>query len=128
MYKNNKNENMKRKTSPRNSTKRGFLVIPQALYRHYRDLRRLNKYQIPPNKHQTKQTSKEKKCTRLFKKTKHIYVVCSETTHVYTRLSRQKACICFKTRQDKGERLKTQTHSEQELSSNDATRTIIETR
>jgi hypothetical protein len=63
MYKEDKNEKMKRKTLPRNSTKRGFLVIPQALNRHYRDPRRLNKHQIPPNKHQTKQTGKEKRCT-----------------------------------------------------------------
>jgi hypothetical protein len=63
MYQDNKNETMKRKTLPKNSTKRGFPVIPRALNRHYRDLRRLNKHQIPPNKHQTKQTGKEKACT-----------------------------------------------------------------
>jgi hypothetical protein len=34
MYKDNKNENMKRKTSPKNSTKRGFpVILPQALQR-----------------------------------------------------------------------------------------------
>jgi hypothetical protein len=55
---------MKRKTSPIDSTKRGFLFIPQALNRHYRDPRRLNKHQIPPNKHQTEQTGKENRCTR----------------------------------------------------------------
>jgi hypothetical protein len=38
MYKDNKNEKMKRKTSPKYSTKRGFSIIPQALNRHYRDL------------------------------------------------------------------------------------------
>jgi hypothetical protein len=58
MYKDDKNDKMKRKTSPINSTKRGFLVIPQALNRHYRDLRRLSKHQIPPNKHQTRQKGK----------------------------------------------------------------------
>jgi hypothetical protein len=63
MYKDNKNENMKRNTSPKNSTKRGFLVIPQALNRNYKDPRRLNKHQIPPNKHHTKKTCKEKRCT-----------------------------------------------------------------
>jgi hypothetical protein len=62
MYKDNKNEKMKRKNSPKNSTKRGFLVIPQALNRHYRDLRRLNKHKIPPSKHQTKKNNKEKTC------------------------------------------------------------------
>jgi hypothetical protein len=128
MYKDNKNEKMKRKTSPKNSTKRGFPVIPQALNRHYRDLRRLNKHQIPPNKHQTKKTRQGKRCTRLFGKTERIYAACSETTCVYTRLSRKKARICFETRPGKGERLKTQTQSEQELSSNDTTRTTIETR
>jgi hypothetical protein len=61
MYKDNKNEKMKRKTSPKNSTKRGFPVIPQALNRHYRDLRRLNKHKIPPNKHQTKKNRQGKK-------------------------------------------------------------------
>jgi hypothetical protein len=60
MYKDNKNEKMKRKTSPKKSTKRGFPVIPHALNRHCRDLRTLNKHQIPPNKHHTKQTGKEK--------------------------------------------------------------------
>jgi hypothetical protein len=53
-----KNENMKRKTSPRNSNKRGFLVIPLALNKHYRDPRRLIKHQIPPNKHQTRKNRK----------------------------------------------------------------------
>jgi hypothetical protein len=62
MYMDNKNEKLKRKTSPKNSTKRGFTDIPQALNRHYRDLRRLNKYQIPPIKHQTKKTGKEEMC------------------------------------------------------------------
>jgi hypothetical protein len=60
MYKENKNEKMKRKTSPKNSTKRRFLVIPQVVNRHYRDLRRLNKHQIPPKKHQTNKTCKDK--------------------------------------------------------------------
>jgi hypothetical protein len=59
MYKDNQNEKMMRKTPPRNSTKDRFPVIPQALNRHYRDPRRLNKHQIPPNNHQTKKTGKE---------------------------------------------------------------------
>jgi hypothetical protein len=59
MCKDNKNENMKRKTSPRNSTKRGFPIIPQALNRHYGDPRRLNKHQLPPKKHQTRKKGKE---------------------------------------------------------------------
>jgi hypothetical protein len=128
MYKNNKNEKMKRKTSPKNSTKRGFHVIPQALNKHYRDLRRLSKHQIPPSKHQTKQKGKEKRCTRLFGKTVRIYTACSETDRVCRRLSSKKECISFETRPGKGEKLKTQTQSEQELSSNDMTRTTIETR
>jgi hypothetical protein len=53
MYKDNQNENMMRKTPPRNSNKDRFLVIPQALNRHYKDPRRINKHQIPPNNHQT---------------------------------------------------------------------------
>jgi len=66
MYKDDKNENMKRKTLPKNSTKRGFPVIPQALNKHYRDLRRLNKHKFPPSKHQTKQNKNEQGCTWLF--------------------------------------------------------------
>jgi hypothetical protein len=54
-----KNEKMNRKTSLRNSTKRGFHIIPQALNRHYRDSIRLSKHQIPPSKHQTKKKGKE---------------------------------------------------------------------
>jgi hypothetical protein len=83
MYKDNKKEKMKRKTSPRNSTKRGFLVIPRELNRHYRDLRRLNKHQIPPNKHQTKKTCMEK-CV----------CDCLGKQSIYTQLvARQPACI-----------------------------------
>jgi hypothetical protein len=48
MYKDNKNEKKKRKTLPKNSTKRGFPVNSQVLNRHYRDLTRLSKNQIPP--------------------------------------------------------------------------------
>jgi hypothetical protein len=59
MYKDNQNEKVMRKTLPKNSTPDRFPVIPETLNRHYRDLRRLNKHQIPPNKHQTKKTSKE---------------------------------------------------------------------
>ena len=59
MCKDNQNEKVMRKNPPKNSTKDRFYVIPQALNRHYRDLKRLNKHQIPPNNHQTKQTSKE---------------------------------------------------------------------
>jgi hypothetical protein len=59
MYKDNQNENMMRKTLPKNSTKDRFLVIPQELNSHYRDPRRLGKHQIPPNNHQTQQTIKE---------------------------------------------------------------------
>jgi hypothetical protein len=128
MYKDNKNEKMKRKTLPINSTKRGFPVIPQALNRNYRDLRSLIKHQIPPNKHHTKKTGKEKKFTLLFGKRERIYIACNETTYMYTRLSRKPVRICFETRPGKGGRLKNQTQSEQELSSNDTTRTIIETR
>jgi hypothetical protein len=40
--------------------------------------------------------------------------------------AREKGCICFKTRPGKGKRLKTQTHSEHDLSSNDTTRNIKE--
>jgi hypothetical protein len=61
MYKENKNEKMKRKTLPKNLKKKGFLVIPRALNGHYRDLSMLNKHQIPPRKHQTKKTGKENK-------------------------------------------------------------------
>jgi hypothetical protein len=83
MYKDNKNENMKRKTSLKNSTKRGFPIIPQVLNRHYKDLRRLKKHQIPPNKHQTNKTGKEKGvCDCLGKQS------------VYMQLAvRQPACI-----------------------------------
>jgi hypothetical protein len=59
MYKDNQNEKVMRKTPPKNSTPDRFPVIPQALNSHYRDPRRLNKHQIPPNNHQTQQTSKE---------------------------------------------------------------------
>jgi hypothetical protein len=83
MYKDNKNEKMKRKTSPKNSTKRGFPVIPQVLNRHYRDLRRLSKHQIPPSKHQTKKTGKEKGVRD-----------CLGKQSVYTQLAvRQPVCI-----------------------------------
>jgi hypothetical protein len=83
MYKDNTNEKMKRKTSPKNSTKRGFSVIPRVLNRHYRDLRRLNKYQIPPRKHQTKKTGKEKGVRDCFTK-----------KSIYTQLAvRQPVCI-----------------------------------
>jgi hypothetical protein len=41
---------------------------------------------------------------------------------------REKMRICFKTRPGKGERLKTQTQSEQKLSRNDVTRKTIEMR
>jgi hypothetical protein len=97
---------MKRKTFPINSTKRGFPGIPQALNRNYRYLRSLIKNQIPPNKHHTKKTSKEKKFTLLFGKTKHIYIACSETTCMYTHMSRKPARICFERRPRKGDRLK----------------------
>jgi hypothetical protein len=59
MYKDNQNEKMMRKTLPRNSTKDRFPVISQALKRHYRDPRSLNKHQIPPKNHQTKKKGKE---------------------------------------------------------------------
>jgi hypothetical protein len=49
-----------RKTPPKNSTPNRFPVIPEKLNRHYRDLRRLNNYKIPPNNHKTKKTGKEK--------------------------------------------------------------------
>jgi hypothetical protein len=58
MYQENKNENMMRKTSPKKSTKDRFPVIKQALNRHYRDPRRLDKHQIPPKNHQTKKIRK----------------------------------------------------------------------
>jgi hypothetical protein len=45
---------------------------------------------------------------------------------VYTQLLRKKVLIYLKTRLGKGERMKTQTQSEQELSSNDTTRAIID--
>ena len=96
------------KTLPINSTKRGFPVIPHALNRHYKDLRRLNKHQIPPNKHQTKKKFKEKGCMPLFGETVCIYTACSERAYVYTRSSRKKARICFEARPGKGERMKTQ--------------------
>jgi hypothetical protein len=51
MYKDNQNEKVTRKTSPKNATPDRFLVIPQALNMHYRDSRRLIKHQIPPNNH-----------------------------------------------------------------------------
>jgi hypothetical protein len=96
MYNDNQNEKVMRNTPPKNSTQDRFLVIPQTLNSHYRDLRRLNKHQISPNNHQTQQTKKEDWCTRLFKETKHMYTTCRGTSHVYMRLSNQKPCICFK--------------------------------
>jgi hypothetical protein len=60
MYKDNQNENMMRKTPPRNSTKDRFPVTQQTLKRHYRDPRRIKKHQIPPNNHQTKKKKKGK--------------------------------------------------------------------
>jgi hypothetical protein len=103
MYKDNKIEKMKRKTSPKNSTKRGFPVIPQALNRHYRDLRRLSKHKIPPNKHQTKQKGKEKCVCH-----------CLGKQCVYTQLAvRQHACVRdMYMLSSKGKRLNTQTQSE----------------
>jgi hypothetical protein len=59
MCKDNENEKVMRKTLPKNSTPNRFLVIPQALNMHYRDLRRLNKHQIPPNNHQNQKKRKE---------------------------------------------------------------------
>ena len=56
MYKDNQNEKVMIKNPPKNSTKYRFPVIPQALNRHYRDPRRLNKHQNLPNNHQTQQT------------------------------------------------------------------------
>jgi hypothetical protein len=83
MYKDNKNKNMKRKTSPKNSTKRGFPVTPQVLNRNYIDLRRLSKHQIPPSKHQTKKICKEKGVHD-----------CLGKQSVYTQLAvRHPACI-----------------------------------
>jgi hypothetical protein len=83
MGEDNKNEKMKRKTSPRNSTKRGFHVIPQALNRHYRDLRRLSKHQIPPSKHQTKKKGKKTDVRD-----------CSGKQSIYMQLAvRQHVCI-----------------------------------
>jgi len=58
MYKDNQNEKMMRKTLPKNSTKDRFPVIPQTLNSHYRDPRRLNNLQNPPNNHQTQKTIK----------------------------------------------------------------------
>jgi hypothetical protein len=55
--KDNQNENMMRKTPPKNSTKDKFPVIPQTLNNHYRDLRRLINHQNLPNNHETKQPS-----------------------------------------------------------------------
>jgi hypothetical protein len=119
---------MKRKTLPKYSTKRGFFVISQVLNRHYRDLRRLSKHKIPPSKHQTKQNSKEKGVRD-----------CLGKQCVYTQLAvRQHPCVCncqakmrvyaLKQGQAREKRLKTQTQSEQELLSNDTTRTTIENR
>ena len=59
MYKDNQNEKMTRKALPKNSTKDEFPAIPQTLNSHYKDLRRLNNHQNPPNNHQTQQTNKE---------------------------------------------------------------------
>jgi hypothetical protein len=90
MYKDNQNENMMRKTPPKNSTKDKFLVIPQTLNSHYRDPRRLNNPQNLPNNHQNQKTRKEGWFTQLFKETECMYTSCIRTTHVYTWLSRKK--------------------------------------
>ena len=124
----NKKLKTMRKTLPKNSTPNRFPFNPEKLNKHYRDLRRLRKHQIPPTNHQTQQTSKENRCTRLFRQTECIYASCRETTCVCMQLSGQKECICFKTRPGKGEKLNTQTESEQRLSSNDTTRNTIRTR
>jgi hypothetical protein len=63
---------------------------------------------------------------RLSRRTECIYASCSEIASVYTRLSRKKGRICFKTSPGKGKRLKTQTWSEQDLSSSDTTRNTKE--
>jgi hypothetical protein len=45
---------------------------------------------------------------------------------VYTRLSGEKGHICFKTRPDKGKRMKTQTQSEKDLLRSDMERNTEE--
>jgi hypothetical protein len=55
-----------------------------------------------------------------------IYASCSGITSMYTRLSKKKGHICFKTCQGIGKRIKTQTQSEQDLSSSDTTRNTKE--
>jgi hypothetical protein len=104
-----------RNTTPKKSTPNRFPVIPENLNKNFRELRRLNNHQLPPNNYQTKQPSKETRYTQLFRRIEHIYTSCSETTSLYTQLSSQKERIGFKIRLGKGKEAETQTQSEQNL-------------
>jgi hypothetical protein len=74
-----------RKIPPKNSTQRQVSCHPtETLNRHYRDLRRLIKHQIPPNNHQTQEN----------KQGNLMYVSCLGKQSIYTYLAEgQPACM-----------------------------------
>jgi hypothetical protein len=115
-----------RKTTPINSTPNRLPVNPEKLNRHYRDLRRLNNIKSHPT------VTKPSKQAR-----KSGIRDCSGEQCIYTQLAeRQNACVrdcqgkrsiqALKQGQAREKRLKTQTQSEQNLSSSDTTRNTKE--
>jgi hypothetical protein len=75
---------MMRKAPPKNSTKERFLVIPQTLNSHNRDLRRLSNHQNLPSN----QVTKGDVCK--FSGEKCVYMLLAEGHHVYVRDCQEK--------------------------------------